>query len=79
MFAPARVAALQPDGMTATQVAAVKTLEGRSFRHRWQLADALAAHSPEWRLLEENKVNKLHNKRVRLLLSSIERAFAVGD
>ena len=79
VFTPLKLAALDPDGMTHAQVAAVKALEGRSFRHRWQLVEALAAQNPEWRLLEENKVNKLRNKRVRLLLTYIERTFAVGD
>lgn len=79
VFTPAKVAALDPDGMTAAQADAVRALEGRSFRHRWQMADALAAQTPEWRLIEDTKVNKLHNKRVRLLLAYLERTFAVGD
>jgi inorganic phosphate transporter, PiT family len=76
-FFPTTLAGMEPNGLSADQVAALKTLSGWSFRHKWQVADRLAAASPDWRPLAETTVNKLHNKRIERQLDVVFRAFAV--
>jgi PiT family inorganic phosphate transporter len=44
-----RLATLDADYLSAAQITALRRLEGRSFRHRWQLADALAELTDAWR------------------------------
>jgi PiT family inorganic phosphate transporter len=76
-FAPLRLATFRPTGLSEGQVAAVNALGGRSFRHKWQVAEALAERSPEWRLAGETKVTKLANKRIRRQLDLVYRSFRV--
>ncbi len=76
-FSPFKLAAFRPSGLTEGQAAAVAALGGRSFRHKWQVADALAELSPEWRMVEETKLTKLDNKRVRQRLDFVYRSFHV--
>ncbi|WP_316979588.1 inorganic phosphate transporter [Shumkonia mesophila] len=76
-FAPLRLTAFRANGLSDGQAAAVAALEGRSFRHKWQVAEALAGLSPEWRIVEETKVTKLDNKRIRQRLDLVYRSFHV--
>jgi PiT family inorganic phosphate transporter len=76
-FAPLKLAAFKPDGLREGQVTAVAALSGRSFRHKWQVAEALAGLSPEWRTVEETKLTKLDNKRIRQQLEFVYRFFHV--
>ena len=55
---------LDPNEFTRGQIEAVKKLHGRIFTHKWQLDDALAALSPEWRLRPNNIRNKFYNKNI---------------
>jgi PiT family inorganic phosphate transporter len=50
------------------QLRAVFRLHGRTYAHKWQLLDALATRSPEWRLLPDTKRNKKHNKELKAKL-----------
>jgi PiT family inorganic phosphate transporter len=70
-----RFAELDGTWLTHDQLEATYSLAGESFRHRWELAEALAAASPDWRLLEDIKANKAHNKDLRKKLDSLFRAF----
>jgi PiT family inorganic phosphate transporter len=70
-----RFAELDGTWLTHDQLEAAYSLAGDSYRHRWELAEALAAASPDWRLLEDIKANKAHNKDLRKKLDSLFRAF----
>ena len=70
-----RFAELDGTWLTHDQLEAVYSLAGESYRHRWELAEALAAASPDWRWLEDNKANKADNKDLRKKLDSLFRAF----
>jgi PiT family inorganic phosphate transporter len=70
-----RFAELDGTWLTHDQLEAVYGLAGESYRHRWQLAEALAAASPDWRVLEDIKANKAHNKDLQKKLDSLYRAF----
>jgi PiT family inorganic phosphate transporter len=70
-----RFAELDQGWLTHDQLESVYGLAGESYRHRWELADALAAASPDWRLLEDSNANKAHNKDLQKKLDSLYRAF----
>ncbi|MCP5366152.1 MAG: inorganic phosphate transporter [Hyphomicrobiales bacterium] len=59
------------------QVTALRRLDGRAFDYRWQLVDALATLSEDWRMLPAAKVNKLKNKKLRQQYDALYRAFSV--
>ena len=67
-----RFAELDQGWLSHDQLKAVYSLAGEFYRHRWQLAEALAAASPGWQPLEDNKA---HNKELRQKLDSLYRAF----
>ena len=66
------------DGLPREQLAILADLEGKSFRHKWRLADALAGRSPGWRRKEDTIGNKTHNKLIERKLDYIYRAFEVA-
>jgi PiT family inorganic phosphate transporter len=71
----ARFRELDETWLTRGQLLAVRGLLGERYRHRWMLAGALAAASPDWRLREDTRANKAHNKDLRKKLDSLYRAF----
>jgi PiT family inorganic phosphate transporter len=71
----ARFRELDATWLTRGQMLAVRGLSGERYRHRWMLADALAAADPDWRFREDTKANKAHNKALRGKLDSLYRAF----
>ena len=70
-----RFAELDGTWLTHDQLESAYSLASESYRHRWQLAEALAAASPDWRMLEDNRANKAHNKDLGKKLDSLYRAF----
>ena len=58
----AECASLDARLLSSGQIDAVKALAGRSFAHKWQLADALAAATDAWKPKPETRLNKAHNK-----------------
>ncbi len=74
---PAGVATLDSDWLSPAQIGAVRRLEGRRFRHKWMLAEALAEESEEWRFLPAEPVNKIHNKELGKKLDSLYGKFEV--
>jgi hypothetical protein len=54
-------------------------LSGRTFSHKWRVAEALARQTPEWQLLEDTIINKVYNKRIRRKLDFVYRTFTVED
>jgi len=57
---------------TEEQKKALHELEGRVFIHKWQLNEALAEISPQWRFRENDKD---YNKNLQNKLSHIYRFF----
>ncbi|MBL6945024.1 MAG: inorganic phosphate transporter [Rhodospirillales bacterium] len=78
-FEPARLAAMKKDNLSVDQLRAINALSGQSFRHKWQVAERLAQSSPDWQLLEETTVNKIHNKQINRQMSQVFRTFGVGN
>ncbi|MFW9769531.1 MAG: inorganic phosphate transporter [Candidatus Thorarchaeota archaeon] len=68
--------ALQEGWLTDEQNAALIRLDGRRFRHAWQLDDALAGLSSQWRPKPAAIQNKLFNKDLRAKLERLHRSFA---
>jgi len=74
---PAKVRPLKAEWLTEGQVAALKTLTPRTFNYKWQVADALAEASPEWKPKADTTVNKPHNKAIKNKLAFVYRTFSV--
>ena len=62
------IARLNTDWFTREQIQAIQRLKGRRFTHKWQLDQALAAQSAQWRLHEDHTGDNrdLKNKRSHL-------------
>ncbi|MFH1811123.1 MAG: inorganic phosphate transporter [Pseudomonadota bacterium] len=58
------------------QLRTVFRLHGRTYMHPWQLRDALAERSTEWRLLADTKRNKRFNKELKAKLDYLAQVFA---
>ena len=69
------VAALRTGRLTGPQILAVAGLMGRTFPHRWMLAEELARWSGAWRPLEDTKVNKAFNRELAGRLDLLYRTF----
>ncbi len=65
--------------LTSEQFAAVKQLAGVRFDHAWQLQQALANYSQDWRFMQNTKVNKLHNKDLERKIEYLVRYFEIGE
>jgi len=77
-FFPTKLVTFDTDGMTAGQIAALEQLSGRSFRHKWQVAEALAARSEDWRPGPPTLIDKQRNTRIQRQLQQIFRTFDVN-
>jgi PiT family inorganic phosphate transporter len=64
----AAITKLNAEWFTDEQVKALKQLEGREFVHKWQLNEALAGQSPQWRFRENDRDfnRNLRNKLAHL-------------
>jgi PiT family inorganic phosphate transporter len=73
----ARIDALLRKGWLAEkQRAALARLQGQHFQHTWQLDDALAALSDQWRPKPATIGNKPFNKDLSARLEQLHRSFA---
>ena len=54
-------------------------MKGKTFQHRWQLYDALSSLTPDWKKLENNKVNKPFNKNLSQQLGYIYSYFELSE
>ena len=54
-------------------------MTGKEFQHRWQLYDALSSLTPDWRKLENIKVNKPFNKNLSQQLGYIYGYFELSE
>ncbi|MSO92797.1 MAG: inorganic phosphate transporter [Rhodospirillales bacterium] len=57
------------------QMTALRSLSGMAFAHRWQIAEALAARTEEWRPLPPLPANKLRNRDLAEKLEFVYRTF----
>ena len=69
-------ALLAESWLTEREGAAVARLRGQRFRYAWELADALAALSKNWRSRSPTTGNELHNEALRHKLQRLEGWFA---
>jgi len=53
---------LSSEYFTSEQISELNLLHSKTFRHSWEIEDALSAISPEWQYLENTPVNKYFNK-----------------
>jgi hypothetical protein len=68
---PAKFPKLDRAYLSPEQVKALEQLQGRDFKHRWQLYDALSSLTPDWKKLEDTKINKPFNKKLAQQLDYI--------
>ena len=72
---PEKLSSLDRDWLSTEQISAIEDLEGQEFAHRWQLAEAVAARSPQWTRKEDKTVYKLYNKELDKKLDYVYRVF----
>lgn len=73
---PERVPGLDRDWLSEAQISAIERLAGQAFAHRWQLARALAAQSPQWSHKDDLTINKPYNQALDRKLEYVQRTFA---
>ena len=71
----AKIFRLDEGRLSPRQIEALEDLAGAHFRYRWVFAQALAAHTDEWRALPDSPLNKSHNKKLRRQLEYVFRHF----
>ena len=57
------------------EIESLQKLSRRTFKYKWQVAEALAKKNNVWKLKEDTKINKIYNKNVKKKLSFIYRTF----
>lgn len=61
--------------LSFSQHHALNQLAGREFRYAWELEDALAAYTREWKKLPGNKINRSFNKKLEADIAFLVRVF----
>ena len=74
----AAIAALDRDLFSEEQLEAIAAIEGQSFSHKWQLAEALAERSESWQPKSDNSENEAYNKQLGIQLDTLFAAFQVS-
>ncbi len=69
---------LNPHWFTYAQLKAVKSLHGRVFAHKWQLVDALAELSEEWRFRENTRKNRPYNQELKMKYEKLFEVFRIS-
>jgi inorganic phosphate transporter, PiT family len=64
--------------LTSGQLDALRSLSGQGYEHVWQLEQALAKASPEWRMKPNATIHKLTNQELRKKLDYLGRLFKVS-
>jgi len=72
-----RLAGLDPSVLSPAQIGAVAALLSSSYRHAWELEDALAAGSSEWAPLPDTRANRIANKALESELRYVFDTFRV--
>jgi len=58
--------------LTPEQINAVVALEGETYRHRWQLGEALRAESDSWQITDPGQTSQ-HENELNLVCEIIHR------
>lgn len=59
----------------AERMDALRTLGGKTFTYRWELVQALADATPEWKFKEKTALNKPYNKEIQKDLDLVMDAY----
>ena len=70
-----KFAEIDTEFLSPPQIEALEALSGRTFKHKWQLYEALSNKSQEWRKLEKSKLNKPFNMHLDEQLSYVYELF----
>ena len=70
-----RIGLIETGWLTIGQTRALRRLSGRTFAHKWMLAEALIEESAGWKPLADSEVNKAYNKELRGKLDFLYRTF----
>lgn len=76
---PADIAALDRNYLSKAQIDAVQRLQGQGYTYKWQLEEALAAITDEWKPRPATTLNKLYNKKLRERLDYLESSLHVSE
>ncbi len=69
---------LDKDYLSRSQLEAVAQLVNREYTYRWQLEEALAALTDQWKRKEANRLNKIYNKKLQEKLKYLETTFHIS-
>ena len=72
---PAKMKKLPAEMFTERLLADVGALSGRKFSHTWELVNVLSGMNPEWKMLEENILNKQKNSKKKRRIQILEKVF----
>lgn len=72
-----RMSRLDLELFTPRQTDAIRVLSGQSYRHRWQLREALVEASDQWAFLPATRQNYMYNKNLDTRLRYVEAAFRI--
>ena len=75
-MAPAAVAKIDPHWFSTGQLDSLKKLEGQTFAHEWQLAEALARRSGQWRF---SPGDRQHNQDLKHKLAYLYRLLRISN
>ncbi|MBB1486145.1 inorganic phosphate transporter [Oceanospirillum sp. D5] len=64
--------------LSTEQWQAVQSLKNQQFSYRWQLRDALAALSPQWRYKPDTPHNRSANRQLQQQLTKLERLLEIN-
>ena len=70
---------LKSGWLSQKQISALKLLQGKEFRYKWQLHNSLMEQSKCWTLLPEKDRNKRYNNRIIERLHYIYRIFHIKE
>ncbi len=76
VVSPAAVDKIDPHWFSTEQLNSLKNLQGRTFIHEWQLAEALARQSDQWRFSPDGRQ---HNQDLEHKLAYLYRLLRIGD
>lgn len=76
---PKKLESLDKEWLSPAQIAALNRLVGKEFNHRWQLAEALARESNEWKPRKNTTLNKLYNNELNRKLSYVYDTFVTKE
>ena len=70
---------LDPSTLSPEQIQVIGGLIRKTFRHRWELAEALAQGHPDWKFRTGDRpADRLHNTRLKKQLDYVARTFRVS-